>query len=115
MKALGVSLVKRINRHFRAKGTCYKSRYHLRILRSASEVKNVINYILKNGIKHKRTKSVIDPYNSALALHDFRIIGRNSIGADKEKNNQRDIKDELKILKFTLDELFLFKKELRFV
>ena len=82
MKALGVSLVKRINRFCKTKGTCYKTRYHLRVLRSASEVKNVLNYILKNGIKHKRTNSVIDPYNSALVLHDFKIIGMKLIRAD---------------------------------
>lgn len=107
MKALGVSLVKKINRHFKTKGSCYKTRYHLRILRSASEVKNVINYILKNGIKHGRTRSIIDPYNSAIVLHDFQIIGI--------KLNVEDNQSELKILKIVLDELQLFKRELRFV
>lgn len=75
MKALGVSLVKKINRNFKTKGSCYKTRYHLRVLKSASEAKYVLNYILKNGIKHKRSKSIIDPYNSALVLHDFKILG----------------------------------------
>jgi hypothetical protein len=84
MKALGVSLVKKINITFKRRGTCYKTRYHLRILRSVSEVKNVINYILKNGIKHKRTNSVIDPYNSALVLHDFRIVGMKVKPADNQ-------------------------------
>lgn len=64
MKALGVSFVKRINKYHQCKGSCYKTRYHLRILNTAREVKNVINYILKNGIKHGRTKSELDQYNS---------------------------------------------------
>lgn len=110
MKALGVSLVKKINSYFKRKGTCYKTRYHLRVLRSASEVKNVINYILKNGIKHKRTTLVIDPYNSAQALHDFRIVGMKLKWADNKSYN-----DELIILRTVLDELILFKKELRFI
>jgi REP element-mobilizing transposase RayT len=111
MKALGGSLIKKINKYFKVKGRCYKTRYHLRILRSATEVKNVINYILKNGIKHKRTKSVIDPYNSALVLHDYRIIGMKSIQADILLKKGL----ELNILKNVLDELKLFRKELRYV
>ena len=109
MKALGVTLVKRINGHFKNKGSCYKTRYHLRILKSASEVKNVLNYILKNGIKHKRTRSVIDPYNSAIVLHDFRVVGL--------KLSEVVIKNRLEyqILKSLLCELTLFKRELRFV
>lgn len=109
MKAFGVSLVKKINRHFKSKGTCYKTRYHLRVLRSASEVKNVINYILKNGIKHKRTKSVIDVYNSSIVLHDFRILGLKVNWADI-KNNR-----EYGVLKELLNELTLYRRELRFV
>jgi len=109
MKALGVTLAKRINRYFLARGSCYKTRYHLRILKSAIEVKNVLNYILKNGIKHKRTKNVVDPYNSAIVLHDFSLVG--------VKLNEADIKtsSEFKVLKSILDELTIFKRELRFV
>ena len=112
MKALGVSLVKRINSYFSSRGSCYKTRYHLRILRSASEVKNVINYILKNGIKHRRTKFTIDPYNSALVIHNQNILGF--------KLKQADIQNiakllEFQLLKSLLDELVLFKNELKFV
>jgi hypothetical protein len=109
MKALGVSFVKKINSYFSRKGSCYKTRYHLRILRSASEVKNVLNYILKNGIKHKRTKFIIDPYNSALILHDYHILGIKLNVADITKGR------EFLILKELLNELVLFRRELRFV
>ena len=109
MKALGVTLVKRINRHFKKSGSCYKTRYHLRILRSAADVKNVLNYILKNGIKHKRTKSIIDPYNSALVLHDHKIVGMKIIKAYIQ------IQPDYLILKNVLDDLVVYKKELRFV
>ena len=109
MKALGVTLAKRINGYFKSKGSCYKTRYHLRILKSASEVKNVLNYILKNGIKHKRTKNVVDPYNSAIVLHDFRLVGLKLNEADKKNS------PEYQILKSLLGELKLFKRELRFV
>ena len=106
MKALGVSLVK-------ISGSCYKTRYHLRILRSASEVKNVLNYILKNGIKHRRTKSVIDPYNSALVLHDFKTLGVKLNPAEKKLFTETRALRE--VLREVLDELELFKKELKYV
>jgi Transposase IS200 like len=109
MKALGVTLAKRINGYFKARGRCYKTRYHLRILKSASEVKNVLNYILKNGIKHKRTTQVIDPYNSAIVLHDFKLVGLKLNKAYIKKSS------EFQILKSVLGEFTLFKKELRFV
>ena len=108
MKAFGVALVKRINKFFKRKGSFYKTRYHLRLLKSATEVKNVLNYILKNGIKHKRSRSIIDPYNSALAFHDFKILGVKLIWADNHEK-------EKIILKQVLDELLLFRNELRFV
>jgi hypothetical protein len=108
MKALGGSLVKKIHRHLGTSGSFYKTRYHLRILRSAMEVKHVLNYILKNGIKHKRTSLVIDPYNSALVIHDFKIIGVKGIQAD---DNSR----ESNKLKIVLDELVIYRRELFFV
>jgi hypothetical protein len=109
MKAFGVSFVKKINSYFSRKGSCYKTRYHLRILRSASEVKNVLNYIFKNGIKHKRTNSVIDPYNSTAVLHDFRILGVKLNRADNK------IRKDMKDLNEILCELVLYKRELSYV
>jgi hypothetical protein len=108
MKALGGSLVKKIHRHLGTKGSFYKTRYHLRILRSAMEVKHVLNYILKNGIKHKRTTSIIDPYNSAATLHDFKILGLRETQAD-------EISRQSNTLKMVLDELLIYRRELYFV
>jgi REP element-mobilizing transposase RayT len=111
MKAFGVSLAKSINRNFKLQGRVYKSRFHLRILRSASEVKNVINYILKNGIKHRRTHSVFDPYNSTFVLHDFEILkGINLNWAQIKNRNKQQITE----LSKTLDPLVLYKKELAY-
>lgn len=111
MKAFGVSLAKNINKYFSSKGQVYKTRFHLRILKSASEVKNVINYILKNGIKHKRANSIFDPYNSSFAIHDIRILGVKLNWADM-KIKHRDKIFELCEL---LDPLKLYRKELFFV
>jgi hypothetical protein len=108
MKALGGSLVKKIHRHLGTSGSFYKTRYHLRILKSAMEVKHVLNYILKNGIKHKRTNSIFDPYNSAVVLHDFKILGVRGIQADDKSR-------EASNLKMVLDELVIYRRELNFV
>lgn len=64
MQALGISLSKAINRIKYCSGGVYKHRYHLRKINSLRDYKNVLNYILSNGIKHKRTSSALDPYNS---------------------------------------------------
>jgi REP element-mobilizing transposase RayT len=117
MKALGVSFAKRVNKYFKTKGQVYKTRFHLRVLRSASEAKNVINYILKNGFKHNRTKSFIDPYSSWVALHDFKLIGlgrkkeREDIGAYIFKHFHREYFE----FKDMLDCLRIYERELRFM
>ena len=117
MKALGVSFAKRINKHFKTKGQVYKTRFHLRVLRSASEAKNVINYILKNGVKHNRTKSFIDSYSSWVVLHDFKLIGlgrkkeREDIGAYIFKYLQREYLE----FKDMLASLKIYERKLRFM
>lgn len=67
MQALGITLSKAINKIKKLKGGVYKHRYHFRKLNSRRELINVLYYIFKNGIKHKRTLSMIDPYNSLVA------------------------------------------------
>ena len=111
MKAFGVSLVKKINRHFKTNGSCYKTRYHLHILRSATEVKRVIHYILNNGIKHRRTSSLIDPYNSSLALHDPKLLEDKLNWADIKKYYQSEILTLINLL----DDLVIYRNVLRFV
>ena len=81
MQALGISLSKAINKIKSLKGSVYKHRYHLKKINSRRQYKNVIHYILKNGIKHKRTSSIIDPYNSA-------VVAKN-ISADIESTIQQ--------------------------
>ena len=77
--------------------------------KNASEVNNVLNYILKNGIKHKRTRFVIDPYNSAIVLHYFRLVALNLNGADIKHGT------EYRILKNVLGAFTFFNRGLRFV
>lgn len=64
MQALGISLSKSINRLKNKKGAVYKHRYHFRQISSPRDLRNVVNYILNNGIKHKRCDTRENPYNS---------------------------------------------------
>ena len=114
LKALGVSFSKRLNKFFQTKGQVYRTRFHLRVLKSASEVKNVINYILKNGMKHKRARSFIDPYNSRVVLHDFKLLGLGNIKKIKA-HIQKYFQKEYEEYKNLLDGLSVFGRELTFI
>lgn len=74
MQAFGISLAKKINSIKRLKGTVYKHRYHLRKINSPRELKNVLHYIFNNGIHHKRTSTILDPYNSLPAVPNLKIL-----------------------------------------
>ncbi|MBP9682556.1 MAG: transposase [Bacteriovorax sp.] len=77
MQALGISLAKAINKIKLLKGSVYKHRYHFRRLATRRELKNALHYIFNNGKKHKRTRSILDPYNS--------LVAEKRIPADVEK------------------------------
>ncbi len=111
MKAFGVSFAKRINAHFKTRGQVYRTRFHMRILRSASAVKNVINYILKNGMKHGRSHSFFDPYNTTFVIHDYRILGAKLNWAQIKERHREKIEG----LKRILDPLTLYRRELCFI
>ncbi|MBC7712718.1 MAG: transposase [Rhizobacter sp.] len=68
MQSLGISLSKGINKIKAQKGKVFKNRYHFRKLSTPKEIKNVLNYILGNGIKHKETTSIVNPYNSLCGI-----------------------------------------------
>lgn len=74
MQAFGITIAKAINKIKRTKGTVYKNRYHLRVINSPRQLKNVLHYIFNNGIKHKRTHSQIDLFNSMIAEVKLNIL-----------------------------------------
>lgn len=73
MQSFGITFSKGINKLKKAKGQVYKTRYHLRKLKTPAEVKNVIQYILGNSVKHK-TSSFINQYNSLVTVSDFSVL-----------------------------------------
>ena len=101
MQALGISLAKAINRIKCKKGGVYKNRYHFRKLNSRRELKNALHYIFRNGMKHKRSASLIDPYNSLVAEKrisaDMNQLIRKSFFLSALRDELRELLDEISI------------------
>ena len=78
LQGLLVSIARRLNKHWKRKGSVFADRYHDRILRSPREVRNAIRYVLTNGKKHEsegrqiRVRQAIDCYTSAPWFDGFR-------------------------------------------
>jgi REP element-mobilizing transposase RayT len=71
MQGLNVRLARRLNRHLGRTGTLLAERYHSRVLKTPTEVRNVLAYVLCNARKHAFERGVrmgrgwIDPFSSA--------------------------------------------------
>ena len=79
MQSLGVSLSMAINRLRKAKGRVFKTRYHLRKLKTPTEIKNVISYILNNTIKHRASKTPLSIFNSFIALTGMKSLEKSLV------------------------------------
>ena len=76
MKGLGVRLARGLNRMMNdRRGQVVADRYHEHILRTPSEVKRAVNYVIHNYRKHvlerggTLTAAFVDPYSSASQEH----------------------------------------------
>jgi REP-associated tyrosine transposase len=67
MKALGTRLALAVHRAFGRHGPVLAERYHLRVLRTPREVRNVLRYVLLNARRHasRVVGSRLDPASSA--------------------------------------------------
>jgi hypothetical protein len=70
MQSLGVSLAKRVNGKLARKGAVLRERYHVHILKTPSEVKRALNYVLGNEYKHASQLGWIlrDEHSSAVTV-----------------------------------------------
>ncbi len=82
MQAFGVTLAKAINRLWKLKGEVYKHRYHFSRIESPRELKNVMNYIFNNGVKHRTAKSIINPFNSIKVEMKFKLFTNEKLEVD---------------------------------
>lgn len=109
MQAFGISFSKAVNRIKAVCGHVYKHRYYLRKLSSRKDVKIVMHYIFRNGVKHKRALSIFDPYNS--------LPAEKRISADiKKVIDKSEFLSRLRVdLQQVLDEGSLFYMDAKFL
>jgi REP element-mobilizing transposase RayT len=72
MQSLGISLAKRLNARLKRRGAILRERYHVHILRTPSEVKRALVYVLGNAFKHagSRGRIALDLFSSAATVAD---------------------------------------------
>lgn len=82
IQSLTISLSKRVNHRLKRIGAVFKDRYHVHVLRTPSETRNALGYVLTNDYKHRGAKGRVDLdlYSSALLVADEtwkKLLGRN--------------------------------------
>lgn len=88
MKSVSARLARAVNRVFRRRGPVLDGRYHLRVLRTPSEVRNAIAYVLLNARKHWRQRNGsappvrVDAASSAATFDGWRRGTASSRGHD---------------------------------
>jgi putative transposase len=65
MQGLCVRVAKALNRLMRSSGPVFADHYHSRIVRTPTELVNVLAYVLGNHAHHFGSKAAADPFSSA--------------------------------------------------
>ncbi|MEM7305978.1 MAG: transposase [Planctomycetota bacterium] len=67
MQGLGVRIAKRLNRFWQRRGRVFRDRYHDCILRTPTEVRRALVYVLQNARRHGvlLSRGAVDPCSSA--------------------------------------------------
>jgi REP element-mobilizing transposase RayT len=71
---LEIRIARRLNKVLRRKGRFWSERYHRRDLRTPTETRNALRYVLMNTQKHYRVigdRNFADPYSSAATFDGF--------------------------------------------
>jgi len=77
LHALAIRIARAINRVLGRKGRVFADRYHLRILKTPTEVKNALRYVLENRWKHHPARPdyfVEQDFCSSLAWLDSAVV-----------------------------------------
>lgn len=65
MRSLGASLGKALRKILGGRGAVFAGRYHLHVLKTPTEVRRALAYVLQNRAKHSRLIEHVDRYSSA--------------------------------------------------
>jgi REP element-mobilizing transposase RayT len=80
MKGFQVRVARRLNRALGRSGRVFADRYHARYLKTPTEARRALVYVLQNGKKHAPTgerntrdeRSWVDPFSSAAYFHGWK-------------------------------------------
>jgi REP element-mobilizing transposase RayT len=75
MQGLAILVAKRLNSKLGRKGKLFAHRYHARILRTPTEVRNALVYVLNNARRHdpRVASDWVDPLSSAAFFDGWRL------------------------------------------
>jgi REP element-mobilizing transposase RayT len=58
-------------------GSVFDGRYHLRVLKTPTETRNALEYVLLNTAKHRNVIEHVDPFSSGRAFHHWsKLLGK---------------------------------------
>ncbi len=73
IQALCTRIARGLNRHWGHKGAVFADRYHDRVLRSPTQVRNALCYVLNNARKHGlKLSKALDPFGSGFWFDGWR-------------------------------------------
>jgi hypothetical protein len=71
MQGLNIRIAKALNRVMKRHGKVFADRYHARVLRTPSEVRSALHYVLNNNAHHSNHGvATMDPCSTAPRFHD---------------------------------------------
>ena len=88
MQGLLISFAKRLNKTWDRSGRVFADRFHEVVLRTPTQVRNALRYVLNNHLRHDRRRRAVDPFSSAvwfdgwrrpLTEREQRGVGRNIV------------------------------------
>jgi REP element-mobilizing transposase RayT len=98
MKSLCGRLGKFIRKISGGKGAVFAGRFHMHLLKSPSEMKRALEYVLLNRAKHKDEIENIDEFSSGHAFREWsRLLGRRMCGLISEQVRLSDRKTAVEL------------------
>jgi len=82
MQGLSIRIAKALNKVMGRRGRVFADRYHARILKTPSEVRAAMGYVLKNALRHGRQQKKsfprgwVDPFSSGVFFLEASLGGR---------------------------------------
>jgi REP element-mobilizing transposase RayT len=79
MQGFQISAARHLNRASARRGTVFPDRYHAHQLRTPTEARHAVSYVLNNWRRHREDRRVrfkLDPFSSAIAFPDWRELER---------------------------------------